>query len=202
MLSINNVCKVLHITRQPNSMIVLLFIENISKFLTSSWAFFKTFACFSAQFQIMNRCFFLADTPQKPDEVHQAMFFEYPCTNSAFCFSQQLGYFCLWTAMNSFAIFLSFALMSKQTGCHCCLKTIRLWLYIGNMQPYLLCVCPHQNILNELTLPVPKPYTIFRVPLYYKEFKWEVYDGCPMLQQIYAWQLYCIVFTLQYCTKA
>ena len=43
-------------------------------------AFFKTFACFSAQFQIMNRCFFLADTPQKADEIHQAMFFEYPCT--------------------------------------------------------------------------------------------------------------------------
>ena len=146
----------------------------------------------------MNRCFFLADTPQKPDEVHQAMFFEYPCTNFAFCFSQQLGYFCLWTAMNSFAIFLSFALMSKQTGCHCCLKTIRLWLYIGNMQPYLLCVCPQQNILNELTLPVPKPYTMFRVPLYYKEFKWEVYDGCPILQQIYAW--HCIVLSSHYNT--
>ena len=43
--------------------------------------FLKTFACFSAQFQIMNRCFSLTDTPQKADEIHQAMFLEYPCTN-------------------------------------------------------------------------------------------------------------------------
>ena len=58
----SEICTILpHIIRKPNSIIVLSFIQNFSKFLTS-YAFFETLVSFSAQFQDTDRCFLLADT--------------------------------------------------------------------------------------------------------------------------------------------
>ena len=44
--------------------------------------FFKTLAYFSVRFQYINRCFFLADTPQKVDKINRAICFAYYCISS------------------------------------------------------------------------------------------------------------------------
>ena len=53
-----------HNIRKPNSVTVFSFIQNFSKFLTN-YTFFKTLAYFLARFGDTDRCFLLADTPQK-----------------------------------------------------------------------------------------------------------------------------------------
>ena len=156
MLSINNVCiPVLHITREPNLMILLLFTENISKFWTSLLPHrlsSKHLLVSQHSFRLWIDVFSLQLLKKQMKSIKQC-FLSILALNVAFCFCQQFGYFVfeqLWTL-------LPFS--------HCCRETIRLWLYTGSMQPYLMCVCPQQNILNEHILPIPKPYMIFRVPL-------------------------------------
>ena len=61
-----------NIIRKPNSIIVLLFIQNISTFLTSLTPC-RLVAYFSARFQEVNRCFFLAVTFQKVDNIHRTI---------------------------------------------------------------------------------------------------------------------------------
>ena len=65
------ICVILHITRKPN---LIVFIYPFKIFLSSQQAyllvdFFKTLVYSSGRFQDINRCFFLADTPQKVDFV-------------------------------------------------------------------------------------------------------------------------------------
>ena len=66
------------IIRKPNSIIVLLFIQNISTFFTSLTPC-RLVAYFSARFQEVNRCFFLAVTFQKVDNIHRAICFAFSC---------------------------------------------------------------------------------------------------------------------------
>ena len=77
MLSTNNICIVLHIRRQKNSKIVLLLIKNTSKFLTSllPLRLSSNICLFLSTLSDYEQMFFFADTPQKADEIHQAMFF-------------------------------------------------------------------------------------------------------------------------------
>ena len=63
-----------NIIRKPNSIIVLLFIQNISTFLTSLTPC-RLVAYFSARFQEVNRCFFLTVTFQKVDNIHRFAYF-------------------------------------------------------------------------------------------------------------------------------
>ena len=50
--------------------------------LTSSYTFFLTLTYFSARFQDIKQIRFLADTPQKEDNIHRAIFIEYLCISS------------------------------------------------------------------------------------------------------------------------
>ena len=91
------------LSTKPNSIIILLFIQNVSMFslqanLLLVEAFFKTLAYFSARFQDIRRCF-LADIPQKVDNIHLAICFV--ClTFLSFIFSQKSA-FRLWIAVNT-----------------------------------------------------------------------------------------------------
>ena len=87
---------------KSNSIIILLFIQNASMFLLQAnllaEAFFKTLAYFSARFQDI-RCCFLADIPQKVDNIHLAICFV--ClTFLSFIFSQKSA-FRLWIAVST-----------------------------------------------------------------------------------------------------
>ena len=103
MLSINNICSVLHITRQPNSVIVLLFIENISKFLTSSWLSSKHLLVSQHSFRLWNeQMFFPCRYSSKSRWNPSSNVFWVSLHYVAFCFSQQLGYFVFeqpWTLL-------------------------------------------------------------------------------------------------------
>ena len=93
------ICIIRHNTRKLNSIIVLLFIQNILKFLTSLsprrlssnlWPIL--WLSFRKETQ-----FFLADTPQKVDKIHS--------------FVVKIKLFRLWIAVN--AVFFS-SLVNKQ----------------------------------------------------------------------------------------
>ena len=80
----------------------VLFIQNVSMSLLQAnllvEAFFKTLAYFSTRFQDI-RCCFLADIPQKVDNIHLAICFV--ClTFLSFIFSQKSA-FRLWIAVNT-----------------------------------------------------------------------------------------------------
>ena len=74
---------ILHIIRKPNSIIVSLFIQNISKLLTRlpPRILFSNFCLFlfSRFLYILNRCLFLADIPQKLDNINRAICFAHSC---------------------------------------------------------------------------------------------------------------------------
>ena len=74
------ICVILHILLKPNSIIVSLFIQNSFKFLTSLPPRRPTF--FGLFFGTVSGCkdrLFLADTPQKVDNIHGAVCFTYSC---------------------------------------------------------------------------------------------------------------------------
>ena len=69
-ITASEICMILHIIRKPYSVIVLFFIQYISKFfktpLPPSRLLSKTFACFSSlQLVVIKRIFSVADIPQK-----------------------------------------------------------------------------------------------------------------------------------------
>ena len=100
--------------------------------------------------------------------------------------------------MNSFAIFLSFALRScqksqaataawKQLGCDC------IWQYATM---YLLCVCPQRNILNEQILAVPiSPILFLGFHCIIKKLNNKFKKGLSNTLTNLCMALYCIVFT-------
>ena len=80
----SEICLIVSILRKPNSIIVLLLIQNISTFLTNLtpcrlvlWSLY-----FSARFKDVNRCFILAVTSQKVDNIHRLICFAYSCIYS------------------------------------------------------------------------------------------------------------------------
>ena len=74
---------ILHIIRKLNSIIVSLFIQNISKLLTRLLPrrLFSNFCLFlfSRFLYTMNRSLFLADIPQKVDNINRAICFAHSC---------------------------------------------------------------------------------------------------------------------------
>ena len=101
--------------------------------------------------------------------------------------------------MNSFAIFLSFALRScqksqaataawKQLGCDC------IWQLYATM--YLLCVCPQRNTLNEQILGVPiSPILFLGFHCIIKKLNNKFTKGLSNTPTNLCMALYCIVFT-------
>ena len=72
---------ILHIIGKPNSKIVLIFIQNISKFLTCLLPrrldFLQNFGQFLGTGY--KQMFFLADSPQNVDKIHRAICFACYC---------------------------------------------------------------------------------------------------------------------------
>ena len=76
MITPSEICILLHMTRKPNSIIVLLFIENISNFLTS-----LPFRRLSSKSRTVSgyKTAVLSDTPQKAYNINWAICFAYSC---------------------------------------------------------------------------------------------------------------------------
>ena len=74
-VKVNNILRVLHIylhiVRKPNSKLFKLFIKNVSKYLLVD--FLQTFSLFLNTVSGYKRMFFLVDTPQKVNKIHQAI---------------------------------------------------------------------------------------------------------------------------------
>ena len=93
----SGICLNFHPIRKPNLVINLLFIQSISKFLTSLPSrrlSLKLWLISRHGFKIEKKKFTFADTPQKVDNILRAICFAYSCI-----FSVQL--FCLRTAVNA-----------------------------------------------------------------------------------------------------
>ena len=76
MITPSEICILLHMIRKPNSIIVLLFIENISNFLTS-----LPFRRLSSNSRTVSghKTTVLSDTPQKVYNINWAIYFAYSC---------------------------------------------------------------------------------------------------------------------------
>ena len=78
----SEICIISYIVRKPNSITVLSFFQNIffpTSFPPGRLYLLNFVGLFSAQFQDINTGFFLADTPQKVDNIHREIRFAYSC---------------------------------------------------------------------------------------------------------------------------
>ena len=79
-----NVSIIPEIIRKPNSLSVLLFVQNISKLLTRlpPVDFLQYFGLFFGMVSEYKQMCFLADSPQEVDNIHGAICFAYFCISS------------------------------------------------------------------------------------------------------------------------
>ena len=80
----SEICILFHIVQKPNSIILLLFIQNISKFLTSfpSCGHSSKLHSFGMISQGYKKMSSLEDTPQKVDNFHPTICLAYSCISS------------------------------------------------------------------------------------------------------------------------